>query len=465
MTLDHRDGGAGPTRLAPPTATLTPTAVPVPALIPLPDPAAEVAQAPATAQAPSAGAAPGGARHSRNPVDQTLAALFPAPCHTRQKASPAEVTLAEFLALPNRRRPRLLVPVPDRRLAVAALRDSGESGRLRRAAILAALRARVPAPLLRNRVRVKGPANGDTIETYLTGVLGTTPHISVHIGASRSAPEPMLQLLSPDGRTTGYAKVGIGARSRQRLRAEHTALNTLGNAGLQQVTVASVLHFGQWRDHTVLVQSALPIGQPRVPLSPSRLTAAMREVAMCCGTRRSPLGDSGYWTRLRARIEAVAGHPHGPELAATAAQILAAASQVQLEYGAWHGGWTPGHMASLDGTLLLWNWEHFTPGVPMGFDALHHELCRRAAAGNPRRAAEATFAGAAGLLRPFGVTNPDAVALTCRLYLLELTVRHAGDPGTGPFPARRGRAFRRGHPRDVLDAWLLPVLRGRVATL
>ena len=62
-------------------------------------------------------------------------------------------------------------------------------------------------------------------------------------------------------------------------------------------------------------------------------------------------------------------------------------------------------MASLADALLVWDWERFARGVPLGFDALHYALQRRHPAEpvDAAAAVEAPSRRAAELLLPFGV--------------------------------------------------------------
>ena len=104
-------------------------------------------------------------------------------------------------------------------------------------------------------------------------------------------------------------------------------------------------------------------------------------------------------------------------------------------------------MASTTHGLLVWDWERFTAGVPLGFDALHYRL--QADLGprhrNPLTAATASVRSAARLLAPFGVSTEQA-QLTGILYLADLATRYLvdrqasagaqnGAPGTWLIPA------------------------------
>jgi hypothetical protein len=387
-------------------------------------------------------------------LDEVLALLWP-------EGSTVD---AEYIVVPNASQPKLLVPAGDRRLAAAAVRryarPRSRRARLKRSAVQAALRTGLHRLLLPDRVRVAtGP---DSIRGYLSRALDVDPAISVHIGPPRANRKPVLQLLSADRQTVGFAKLGTNALTRELVRAESAALAALGNAGLRKVTVPRVLHTGRWNGHEVLVQSPLAIWQPPVPLTEPRLAAAMHEVAVCCGVRRGPLDGSGYWNRLRARLSAISEHPEGRQLAETGTRLVDRSGRRVLAYGSWHGDWAPWNMASLADALLVWDWERFATGVPVGFDALHHELQRRIADGRGGRAGpgspevarvavESTLAGARRLLLPFGVHDAADAETIALLYLLELATRYVAD-----------RQAEAGARLGVLGTWLLPALLQRV---
>jgi hypothetical protein len=407
-------------------------------------------------------------------LDEVLGVLYPAPCRTTRAATSDPI--AEYLVVPNVRRPRLLVPAADRRVAAAAVRRYAEPtsrlARFKRNAVVAALRTGASAVLLRDRVRINDPASTDTFERYLRGLLGDGLAVSVHIGPARANRKPVLQILDRDGATVAFVKMGTTALTRALVRAEATALTALGHAGLTSITVPRVLHTGQWRGHEVLVLAALPTWRTRVPLTAPRLASAMKEVAGCCGTRRGPLEGSGYATRLRARLDTIADQADGRQLAAATTRILAASAEgaptprtaharprstggVWLEYGAWHGDWAPWNMATLEHTLLVWDWERFTPGVPIGFDPLHHDLQSRLVTGTDARTAVGeTLANAKTLLLPFGITETRAVEMTTLLYLVDLATRYVAD-----------RQAEAGARLGVLGTWLLPALLDRVEAL
>ncbi|HLL66169.1 MAG TPA: hypothetical protein VK453_10540 [Micromonosporaceae bacterium] len=368
----------------------------------------------------------------------------------------------DYLIIPHARRPRLLVPAHDRRLAAAAVRRYAEPqtrlARWQRTAVVAALRTGIARILLRDRLRVPAPAGAaDSIDAYLSQVLGIDLHLSVHLGPARANRKPVLQLLNPEGRTVAFAKLGTSDLTRRLVRAETSALAVLDRLDLRHLTVPRVRHAGRWNSHEVLVQSALPVWRPRAAKNDERLALAMREVARCCGVRRGPLRDSGYWKRLSDRLATLAAYPEGPALQRAAERILAVAGSVDLEYGSWHGDWSPWNMAMVADTILVWDWERFTTGVPTGFDALHHRLqCNIAAAtgGDAGAAVGAMLDDAAALLQPFGALNRREADVVALLYLIDLAARYLAD-----------RQAEAGAPLGVLGTWLLPVLVARAGTL
>lgn len=406
--------------------------------------------------------------------DSTVTAGTPMASDGRQPPN----VIAEYLIVPDARRPRLLVPAGNRRLAAAAVRRYAEptsrTARLKRNAVVVALRTGASNMLLRDKVRVTGPEAGDqpvdSIDTYLTKVLGADLAISVHIGPARANRKPVLQLLNAGGETVGFGKLGTGPLTRSLVRAETTALIALGQVIPQHIGVPRVLHAGQWRGHEVLIQSALPVWEPRTPVVASRLVTAMREIAGCLGVHSGSLAGDMYWKSLRSRLDLLTREPshtavsarhdgtsataEARTLAQAADALVARAGHIELRYGSWHGDWAPWNMACTTSSLLVWDWERFAPGVPIGFDAVHYDLQRRLDRGAPPGpAVDSTTARSARLLAPFGV-DEEAAKITGLIYLVDLATRYLED-----------RQAEAGARLGVLGNWLLPVLTAKVASL
>lgn len=309
--------------------------------------------------------------------------------------------------------------------------------------------------LMRERVRVRVPPGAETIETYLRDALGRDLSVSMHIGPARANRKPVLQLLSPSGETIGFAKVGVNTLTGDLVRAERDSLAVLRAARLRTARVPAVLHHGVWNGMDILVQSALPVWLPRERLGSSRLTAAMREVAEVEGTPTCALEASPYWTALDDRLAHLHRDDNAHTLRRAAEHVGRQAGRTQLAFGAWHGDWTPWNMATLPDTLLVWDWERFGRGVPLGFDALHYHLQSAVVRGrrDPELAVGDTLRESAALLSPFGA-GAEVARLTCLLYLIDLATRYLTD-GQAEAGARLG----------ILGSWLLPVLVAEVERL
>jgi len=400
-----------------------------------------------------------------------LASIGPARVPGARAAADDDV-LAEYIVVPDARRPKLLVPAGDRKIAAAAVARYAEatsrSAQLKRTAAIAALRTGASSLLLRDRVSITVPHQQavDSIDTYLARVLGGSLSVSVHIGPARANRKPVLQLLAPNGDTVGFGKLGIGPLTRALVRAETDALNRLNQVALPSVSVPRVLHAGQWRGHEVLVQSALPIWESRSSLSTKRLARAMREVAECAGVQTRALASNAYWRTMRARLDALTARgvemredgsnpaEEARALSTAADQLIADAGDVELTFGAWHGDWTPWNMATTSSSLLVWDWERFTTGVPIGFDAIHFDFQRLLVRGlQPERAVDLTLGRADRLLAPFEIVG-SAANLTALLYLIDLATRYLED-----------RQAEAGARLGVLGQWLLPILTRKVASL
>ncbi len=389
------------------------------------------------------------------------------------EGEPGSDVLARFLVVPDARKPRLLVPAGDRKLAAAAISRYAEAtsrmAELKRRVAITALRSGASRVLLRDTATITVPERrtADSIDAYLEKVLGGSLAFSVHIGPARANRKPVLQLLSTTGETVGFVKLGVGPLTRDLVRAETAALGALNQGAFQALTVPRVLHAGQWREHEVLVQSALPIWEPRSTLTTKKLVAAMTEVARCKGVHTSSLAADDYWRRLRKRLEDLTARPAGVArddgtdandearaLANAADQLVAGAGHVELAFGAWHGDWTPWNMATTSSTVLVWDWERFTTGVPMGYDALHFDFQRLLTRGvEAATAVDITTSRASRLLAPFDV-EPAAADVSALLYLIDLATRYLED-----------RQAEAGARLGVLGRWLLPVLTRKVTDL
>jgi hypothetical protein len=401
---------------------------------------------------------------------ETMNVLWPEPARVERRGRTAgpqpgrsdrDREQTEYLVLPSEARAVLLLPRRPRRAAAAALRNykASASGHRRFLLRSMALAARFGlADALPHRITVESASNGPDADvvSYFRKVLDRDVVVSVRIGPPRANRKPVLELLSPRGEALGFAKVGITGLTRELVRAEAAALDVLGAAALGRLEVPRLMHHGQWRDHEVLVQAPLS-GSGRAG-SQAELAAAMAEVAAVQGVVTLQVSRSAYWRGLRSRLEACPPSDAAGALLRVIQDLEATANTTRLAFGCWHGDWTPWNMAFSGRRVLVWDWERFEGGVPVGFDAVHYQV-QKAVTGNgtqARAAAEMALLTAPMTLGPLGV-RPGVAVVVAALYLIEIATRYLHD-----------EAAEAGAYLGDVGNWLLPTLSrfaGRQATL
>jgi hypothetical protein len=362
-----------------------------------------------------------------------------------------------YIVVPGRRKPRVLIPAADRKVAAAALsryaRPAARGARLKRDAAVWALRLGVDRLLLPHRVKVDG---AEGIDDHLASVLGHEVHLSIHIGPARANRKPVLQILDGDANTVAFAKLGVNPLTRELVDAETAATKRLSEfCDLKLVRVPELLHAGEWNGHNLMVTSALPAWAAPADLGPAHRVAAMRELAEIGGSSRSSLGDSNYAARLRSRLGVLTerAEPDADTLQTAGETLLDRYAATEMSFGAWHGDWAPWNMRETADVIYLWDLERFETGVPVGFDAVHYRLqddiVTRGT--DPTTAVLGLVADAPTVLAPMGVAPAEAEA-TALLYLVDLAARYMGD-----------QAERAGAALGALGRWLLPTLLRHIA--
>src|SRR5262249_27776446 len=154
------------------------------------------------------------------------------------------------------------------------------------------------------------------------------------------------------------------------------------------------------------------------------LSAAMAELAGIRGISRLRASRSGYWHGLRSRLEACAQRDPACALLQALDRLEPAAAATTGGPGSWHGAWAPWNMTMSRGRAMVWDWERFQTGVPVGYDAVHYRLQAAVIRDGlaARAAAEGAVTGAAAALIPLGV-EPHAARLVATLYLVEIAAR------------------------------------------
>lgn len=390
-------------------------------------------------------------------VDQ-ISVLWPAPSLVElvgRRQARREGADLQFVPLPSAAHPRILVPSGSRAVAAGALRSgrmaTGTGARLRTAAAvgvarLGLLAAHPDRVIVRRRPHSGTDADGGRplpLLDRLREVLGdVTP--AFYIGPVRAVQKPVIQLLDRRGRTVAFAKVGVNAFTNDLVATEAAALLRVSAHQWSTMRVPRVLLHERWNGHEVLVQEALPVDGVPVPTA---VTAAAVEVAAIEPHQEHVLADLPWWREIVTRISSHAGEELAPDELVDAVHALdARADELSVTVGCAHLDWAPWNMAQTGDSIGVWDWEQFSTGVPVGYDAVHYAVQDAVVLRqqHPREAFDMVRRQAPELLRPFGV-DPVHADLTVLLYVLDLASRYQRDHETGTRLSR-------------LHTWLAPTL-------
>jgi hypothetical protein len=343
----------------------------------------------------------------------------PDPRDGRQK-----VAVERYLVVPSLRNPAIIVPdwrpgMAKRVLVSDSALRRRSSRTLRRALAVAtevpAMRRLVAASLV-----VDAAEPEKALLDHLRHVVGrVVRHVAV--GSVRGERQiPVIQLFDDDGGCIGFVKVGADESSAERVRTEAEALQRCAKADPIHFVVPRVLYHGRWRQLELLVTAPLPPGIRRLhrrsPLPPLRVTL---EVAGLTGTHRGSLASSSYLLDLSRRAMAL------PRLSALVEETLRDMGGQLLDFGSWHGDWVSWNLGwAGDGRLVAWDWEHWAPGVPLGFDPMLFLFGRLRWLGRlPMLAAFERAARESRLSRRALGQPPGAETVVEALFLMEMLVR------------------------------------------
>ncbi|OLT25530.1 aminoglycoside phosphotransferase [Nocardiopsis sp. CNR-923] len=355
----------------------------------------------------------------------------------------------QYLPVPSARSPRVILPAHDRSAALRGIasfcRGHSFAERARAALLTGAFATGLAPLLLRDRLYVGA---GPGIEHALTSALDRRLAIAIHLGPPRANRKPVLLLLTPGGRTIGYAKVAVNDLTSRLVRAETRALRHLTDARLRDVTVPRLLYEGEWNGHPLLVQEALPVGDQTDRPTRRQLLRCVTQIVELTSVRERRLADSPYRTSLEERIVALGSRPEAAPLRAALRRL----PDVTIPFGAWHGDLTRWNIASTARRAFVWDWERLALDAPVGFDALHYDLNECVQAGVHPGVHRWLDSGSRLLRDPLIAETglrPHAVSTVMALYLIDLATRYLHD--------RQDESG--GHLASV-DDWLLPALEG-----
>jgi hypothetical protein len=321
---------------------------------------------------PSASASPA---DGLSDVLEAARILWPPPLAvTYARGRSHRASVYEQILLPGPSAPRICVPADTRRGAArAVMRFSSALPPRQFATRLASALAVAAGPraLFPHTLVVSGSTT-DGLRDHLSTALGHRVSVGFGIGTARANRKPVLALFGKDGRRLGFAKIGIDAFTDAQVVRERDSLQELRDVRIPGVRTPALLHFGTWDTHPVLVIGALAPSPWQTARRGSQAPhAQMEALGRGLGVQEGPLADSAWWTSM---VKTVLDLPPGSARDDVLEAIETVATRwagLDLRLGAWHGDWTPWNMGWSRGKLLLWDFERFEAGAPIGLDACH----------------------------------------------------------------------------------------------
>lgn len=323
------------------------------------------------------------------------------------------------IALPTSRAMRAVLPVARRTEAAHVLRAHYGGGGMRRRATTAALSSLVKLGVATHLPMWQPPPIGrpdhPVFHAWAQEVLDVPYHVSlVLIGPKRANRKPVVLLADEAGQLVGVAKVGYNDVTRPLVAHEASALRELGVAIEGRIHVPSLVDARRIGALEAMMMRPLSALARRRTVSREALIDTVRLV-------------SGVAPGERADLKHALAHPRMHPLEKAVAGISTRTAEVP--FGSAHGDLHPGNLGvASDGRPVLWDWERWMNGVPVGFDLLHHDLQTSIAIDqiDPELAARRLIHSAAEVLAPLGVAATVAPDVA-RDYLVRLAARYVED--------------------------------------
>jgi hypothetical protein len=242
-------------------------------------------------------------------------------------------------------------------------------------------------------------------------------------------------------------KVGTSELTRALAGREAAALAQVAASSNHLITAPAVINFSDYEGLSVLTLAPLPTWQSgRLP-NDDEVAAAAAAVADLGPRTVGSLTESPLWQRISADLARLSGAVTYPRLLAAFEVIERQAEGIAFETGAFHGDWSPWNMWQTKETLLVWDWERFATGVPIGADLIHYRLQQLNVGGSDLQDSARTVIAEAPARLAHCVADPAAARIVAITHLLTLAVRYETDQQAAA-----------GSRTGDIQKWLLPVI-------
>ena len=343
---------------------------------------------------------------------------------------PSSGVLETFRILPPRGRARLLAPASGNEL-IGSYSTFANGRGFRGAAVSSGLWATVRLGqsdrVLDRQVSLVAHdgAARSPLRELLENVLHT-PDFSIAIRLTSGRPNAKLVVaaISPDGEPFCFAKLASGPHVAELVR--HEAQTLADVAALEHaLVIPEILFAGEWQGVETLITTALSMRRlPRVAVAAHR---ASDELCRVSGMRAVDLAESGFWDRMKDRLEALRSSDV-PQVALIESSIEYVEDRwgaSEFEFGRGHGDWSRANLGLAGKQLVAIDWERSHADIPRNLDLAHFALIDDGRSNGSRLVDAALLERhTAELLTLAGRSSDQAPALTT-LAVLEMVVRFA----------------------------------------
>jgi len=261
---------------------------------------------------------------------------------------------------------------------------------------------------------------------------------AISLGTPGPHRKPVIQLVAPDGKTLGYAKVGWNEATNVLVKREAEILQQLSNVPFNSFLTPSVLYAGWWADRFICIQSC-PGG--KTEFAPQRLTShylfILKELAdfhKCQILHK----ESSFWKNLLQRIESIQSAYYRYVLEQGICGVEKWLGNASLPFHMRHGDFAPWNAYKMNGKLFLFDWEYADREALGGWDLFHFivqtlwllekrtppEIYNAVLKNEMNSQFMETYLEYLGL-------DKDAIHILFSLYLLDRLAFHASEEKTG----------------------------------
>lgn len=333
-----------------------------------------------------------------------------------------------MLARPNATTPELLIPLSSPAVSAAALTRRHDGRSLREQAVSElALLATMAGQLRRAGGEVMDFPATATVQLVATelGHTGLIPAIG--IGPPRRNRKPSVMLITPDGRTLAYAKIGWSELTRDLVTNEFDWLQRLdGRVPAPFVIPAPLLvtHTPSGPDGATKTIVMTPLPGARGRRYPELEASEIKSLARTLGTRRQKVADLSWLTSPDHHNSSQ--DELSTRLAGVVMAVRAQHAQVELETGLWHGDLNRWNTVTNGDALGVFDWEFAGADRPVGQDYLHiqFEKLRRSGSRSPKEAL-------AAFLKQMDTERDPQRTVAVDVYLADLALRESRLSGQG----------------------------------